>query len=251
LIELLVVIAIIGILAAMLLPVLSAAKDRARRTICVNNQKGIGLAMHMYSGDNADFLPNPNWAPLPAAGEPPGWLYTASTAGSIPNPTRTNFYPGITAWQTGLLFNYMPNCSNFYCPVDVTSKYFITRPNQLSSYVMNGSAGGGSSGNSFPNGPTTVSCKTTQIWSQSCYVLWEPDPNVNGTQNPGDAAEYNDGASFPNNNEGIGRLHSKKGGIILALDGHDEFITQQKFRAQSTPTGLTLLWWSPFSANGH
>lgn len=57
LVELLVVIAIIGILAALLLPVLRGAHDRARRTQCLNNLGQVNLAVHLYAVNNDDTLP--------------------------------------------------------------------------------------------------------------------------------------------------------------------------------------------------
>src|SRR5262245_13802632 len=57
LIELLVVIAVVAILAALLLPALSKAKERARRTYCASSLRQIALSAHLYADDYQDTLP--------------------------------------------------------------------------------------------------------------------------------------------------------------------------------------------------
>jgi prepilin-type N-terminal cleavage/methylation domain-containing protein len=57
LVELLVVIAIVGILAAMLIPTLGAAKAKSQRTVCMNDLRQINLGLRLYSDDSSDYVP--------------------------------------------------------------------------------------------------------------------------------------------------------------------------------------------------
>ena len=93
LIELLVVIAIIGVLAGILLPVVSRSRESSRSTQCMNNIKQIGMGLIMYANENNDTFPS-------------------DTAYSVPSPAMRGL---------NLLFDtYVSDSKSFNCPSDTT-----------------------------------------------------------------------------------------------------------------------------------
>ena len=166
LVELLVVIAIIAILAALLLPVLGKAKERAQTAGCLNNMKQLQLCYQMYVNDNNDYLP-PNEALLD---QDISWaLGNAQT-----DVTTTNI-------QNGLIFRYNQQVKIYVCPAN---RLMIPNGNGGSvpqtrtcsvDFALGGyapptlAAGGPAQGGGTFNGVTTLA-KFSQIQASSAGV---------------------------------------------------------------------------------
>jgi len=139
LIELLVVIGIIAVLASLLLPVLSKAKNRARATECLNNLRQLHLGWTLFTQDHDDSLPfnndtdqagkdaaHPSWAA--------GWLRTANEAGDKSDGTNAALLVGTQYAQFGSIGGYVQNANAYRCPGDKSGR---VRSMSMNAY-MNG-----------------------------------------------------------------------------------------------------------------
>jgi prepilin-type N-terminal cleavage/methylation domain-containing protein len=233
LIELLVVIAIIAILAAMLLPALSKAKNQAAKVTDLNNLKQIMVAIHLYTSDDGDVLPPPNWDSggfNTPQGTNTGWLYAVNL-----NATGTNRFQ----INTGLLWPVLQQAKIYVCPSDNLQMFHMSekdgqveqRPQQLSTYAMNGAV----VGYMYMIYPPV---KLSAMLPTDC-AFWETDET--------EPAYFNDGANRPD--EGVSARHNQ-GGIQAAFDGSVSYVRFDKWAEEQNETNKNRLWCYPGQADG-
>ena len=225
--ELLVVIAIIAILAAMLLPALSAARERARAASCISNMKQLSLACNMYSDDYDDSMLHAGY------GNACRWMHLLH-----------DFVPMIDTGKpggSGIGSALLPVLS---CPSDPDFNYnynhgLKNNPNNNPSYGQNSMV---RPSNTTPRTRGQIKNASNKIhFADSVHLGGSEDPNSKIT----DASFVLVTGSDPEYPYSISKRHSN-GCNILWVDGHVSYANKDERKAifdDRTSNALTFWQW--------
>jgi len=243
LIELLVVIAIIAILAAMLLPALAKAKNRAYAANDISNCKQTMLAMVMYCTDNNDIMPSPGWGTLydnwvASGGISPLNPHTAANFQADYNQQLSYFNGTAPATKPGQLHPFLKSEKILQCPQDVVNTSYYFRYEIITSYVWNGAVV------AYPPANSTAYVQPFKLtkFKPTNILEWENDENTTGV------GQWNDFSNSPN--QPISQRHGKAA-QVGRIDGGAARIPMTEINAMAADTGPNDMWCNPDTANGH
>jgi prepilin-type N-terminal cleavage/methylation domain-containing protein/prepilin-type processing-associated H-X9-DG protein len=252
LIELLVVIAIIAILAAMLLPALAKAKERANRAACLSNLGQWGLALNMYLDDNQQIFPDfsiGNNTPGAPSGYDQDNIFwpdlTIFNAGGYGNSAWFNALPPYVSQSA--LWQYAANPTNFVsgrsifnCP---TARFLPAEVDPFSRvafcYGINFKGTNGAA-------PAGVPFKATQVAHASAFVFFSDD-RANSGETPFYGANPLNDLGAPRGS--LNHLSSRHaaGANLTFLDGHAayyhySYLCYQKGTKIGDPADADINW---------
>lgn len=180
LVELLVVIAIIGILIALLLPAVQAAREAARRMSCTNNMKQIGIGMHNYH-DTYKVLPQGAVARLSSSGLQSSNMYVSMFASILPFMEQTNLqdlYNFNTPWENQTPAVAETSVPAYVCPSSITDDPVTDAEFLAAGYPVGGSFGATTymvckgAGNIWCNRPSSISSAVKGMFDVGAKVAF-------------------------------------------------------------------------------
>ncbi len=222
LLELLVVIAIIGILAALLLPVLSAAKQKAGQTACLNNQKQLGTGMMMYVDDDDGAFPG--WASEHAGFNASDWIYWRTNS-AYPQVDKSPIVRSLAGTTSKL----------FRCPLDTDDSQRVLEAAgdpangpylysySLTSYNLDDNGVNPGMTTIFTGGQLYVFKQSAIRNPTAKIMLAEEVASASSRENPTGAKVINDGRWVPSEGDPLTARHNGRANVVFA-DGRAQAV---------------------------